>query len=414
MRINKLTPAKIAGFQPKVKQYTVADGMGLMMIIHPNGGRYWRFRYRYMGIARMIGCGTYPAVTITEARETRDEYRAMLRQVRDPAELRDQLRDKPDAIRFSHYANAWVEKFLRTKTAKTRKQAQGRLEKWVTPKIGNYPVPAVTRQTVVKVLRTIEDAGVIETARRVRSLLDRIFENAVNEGLISSNPVPPASTLEKAETNGFAFIGNQADYTRMLKDIARYRGNTIVKYALQFLGLTAVRPGELRLARWGEIDWLNQQWVIPAERMKMRREHVVPLSDPAMDILRLLWQKTGGRTQSLPWEGQSRLPANPKARKRLGDYIFTINGQNPISDGTLNKALRTMGYDKTKHVGHGFRKSFSTIMNERGFNGDDIELQLAHVDKNKVRGIYNKAMRLESRRELMDKWGKYFEEGFPK
>lgn len=413
MRINKLTTAKIAGFQPKARQYTQADGMSLTMIVHPNGGKYWRFRYRFMGIQKMIGCGTYPTVTVTEAREKRDEYRAMLRQGRDPAELRDQLRDERDAIRFSHYANAWVEKFLRTKTVKTRKQAQGRLEKWVTPKIGNYPVPAVTRQTVVKVLRTIEDAGVIETARRVRSLLDRIFENAVNEGLISSNPVPPASTLEKVETNGFAFICDQGRYTRMLKDIARYGGNAIVKYALQFLSLTAVRPGELRLARWNEIDWQNAQWVIPAERTKMRREHIVPLSDPAMDILRVLWQRTGGGTEFIPWRGETRIPNNPATRKRLGDYIFTINGRNPISDGTLNKALRTMGYDKTKHVGHGFRKSFSTIMNERGFNGDDIELQLAHLDKNKIRGIYNKAMRLEARRELMDRWGEYFENGFP-
>ena len=125
------------------------------------------------------------------------------------------------------------------------------------------------------------------------------------------------------------------------------------------------------------------------------------------------WQRTGGGNEFVPWRGETRIPNNPETRKRLGDYIFTINGRNPISDGTLNKALRTMGYDKTKHVGHGFRKSFSTIMNERGFNGDDIELQLAHLDKNKIRGIYNKAMRLEARRGLMDKWGEYFENGFP-
>ena len=315
--------------------------------------------------------------------------------------------------RFAEYAEAWVGKFLKNKTAKTRNQATGRLVKWVYPRIGKYPIPAITRQTLIPVLRSIEDAGVIETARRVRSLLDRIFENAVNEGLISSNPVPPASTLEKVETNGFAFISDQADYVRMLQDIARYGGNRIVKYALQFLSLTAVRPGELRLARWGEIDWLNQQWIIPAERTKMRREHIVPLSDPAMDILRILWQRTGGGNEFIPWRGETRIPNNPATRERLGDYIFTINGRNPISDGTLNKALRTMGYDKTKHVGHGFRKSFSTIMNERGFNGDDIELQLAHLDKNKIRGIYNKAMRLEARRELMAKWGEYFENGFP-
>ena len=415
MRINKLKPANIARLEPREKPYTVADGMGLTLLCHPNGGKYWRFRYRFMGVLKSITCGTYPAVTVTEAREKRDECRAMVKAGRDPAEVRDELRNRMNAVRFSKYSAQWVDKFLRNKTAKTRKQAQGRLDKWVTPRIGNYPVPAITRQTVVNVLRRIEKAGVIETARRVRSLLDRIFENALNEGLIEVNPTPPAGALEQAKVNWFAAITDKVEFAKLLKAIANYRGNTVVKYALQFLSLTAVRPGELRGARWSEIDWQKAQWVIPADKMEMGIEHIVPLNGPAFDILRLLWNRTGGGQgiQSLPWEGKSRIPNNPETSKRFGNFIFTINGRTPISDGTLNRALRLMGYDKTKHVGHGFRKSFSTILNELGFNGDDIELQLAHVDKNKIRGIYNKATRIEARQKLMDKWGECFENGFP-
>lgn len=414
MLINKLTPAKIAKRESRERQYTVADGMGLMLIIHPNGGRYWRFRYRFYGVEKMIGLGTYPAVTIAEAREQRDEYRRLIKDGRDPIEVRDELRNHNNAARFSEYSAQWVDRFLKNKNPKTRKQAQARLDKWVTPRIGNYPVPAVTRKTVIGLLRRIENTGVIETARRVRSLLNRIFENALNEGLIESNPVPPASVLEKATVNGFAFIGKQKAFTKLLRDIANYRGSAITKYALQFLSLTAVRPGELRGAKWSEIDWQKSQWVIPASRMKMGIEHIVPLSDAAMEVLRVLWQKTGGKTQFFPWQGKGRIPSNPETRKRLGNFIFTINGRNPISDGTINKGLRVLGYDKTKHVGHGFRKSFSTIMHELDFESAIIELCLAHADKNTVRGIYNKAQRLDARRTVLDAWGDYCENGFPK
>ena len=416
MRYNKLTAASVARLEPREKPYTVADGMGLMLLCHPNGGKYWRLRYRYIGVPKAISCGTYPEIQVSAAREKRDEYRALIKVGRDPAEVRDSERFGIVAAQFGTYAEKWVAKFLKNKTAKTRNQALGRLKRWVNPKIGKYPIRAISRQSIIMVLRWIENKGVIETARRVRSLLDRIFEQALNEGRIEFNPVPPPSALEKAKVNGFAAITDKAEFTKLLKAIANYRGNTIVKYGLQFLALTAVRPGELRLASWNEIDFANSQWVIPAERMKMKREHVVPLNGPAFDILRLLWNRTGGGQgiPSMPWKGKTKIPSNPETRKRLGDYIFTINGRTPISDGTLNKALRLMGYDKTKHVGHGFRKSFSTIMNELGFNGDDIELQLAHLDKNKIRGIYNKAMRLEVRRELMDKWGEYFEHGLQK
>ena len=159
MHYNKLSPSKIAKLEPRERQYTKADGMGLTMIVHPNGGKYWRFRYRFMGIQKMIGCGTYPAVAVTEAREKRDEYRALLKVGKDPAEVRDQQRYQMDASRFAEYAEAWVGKFLKNKTAKTRNQATGRLVKWVYPRIGKYPIPAITRQTLIPVLRSIEDAG---------------------------------------------------------------------------------------------------------------------------------------------------------------------------------------------------------------------------------------------------------------
>ena len=413
MQINKLTPAKVAGFQPEAKQYTKADGMGLMLLVHPNGGRYWRYRYRYMGIAKMIGCGTYPAATLSAARKQRDDYRAMLASGVDPAAKRDELKQQGRGARFDEYAAKWIAKFQANSSEKTRRQAVGRITKWVNPKIGAYPVPAITRQMLLTVLRAIEDSGAIETAHRVRSLLASIFEGTVNDGIIAFNPVPPANALVRVKSNGFAAITDRGEYTRLLRAINWYGGNVVVKLALQFLSLTAVRPGELRGASWGEFDWPNQQWVIPAERMKMRREHVVPLSDAAVEVLRLLWQKTGGGNQPFPWTGETRIPNNPETRKRLGNFVFTINGRIPISDNTLNKALRSLGYDKTRHVGHGFRKSFSTLMHELGFNSDDIELCLAHMDKNKIRGIYNKALRLDARRELMDRWGEYFEKGFP-
>ena len=405
MKFNQLTQAKIARAKPREREYTLIDGAGLMLMVHPNGGRYWRFRYSFQGRPKKISCGTFPAVSLSEARKKRDKLRGQVEEGIDPAAKKRAQRESMNTSRFETYAEGWIGRYMETVGERTRKLRRDRLVKWVHPVIGKSPVSAITRLKLLKLLQRIENAGFGETAYRVRGDLDRIFETAVTEELIPSNPVPPASVLKpKAKTKGFAAITDAKGFGKLLRDIDGYSGNVIVRYALRFLALTAVRPGELRNARWEEIDFHKQTWTIPAERMKMDRDHVVPLSSQAMEILFSLWGKTGkGRAlKSLSWRGKKKIPSNPKARK--GDYIFTIDGHKPLSENTLNTALRGIGYDGKTHTAHGFRKSFSTILNEKGFNQRDIELCLAHADENQVRGIYNKAERIKPRRKIMQKW----------
>ena len=412
--INNLTVSKIAKYRqqainhPSRNQMTKADGLGLMMLFRKNGGCYWRFRFRLFGVANWVSCGAYPVVSIAEARELRDEYREMVRKGINPALARQESKVAPDTVTFADYAADWINRFMGHNTPKTQNQARGRLAKWVNPKIGKQPLNSITPPVMVRTLRKIEDSGARETAHRVRALLDRIFQSAITETLVAINPVPPANQLAKVVTNGFAAIVDKARFRKLYRDILNYRGQRVVKLAMQFLALTAVRPGELRMARWEEFDFRNMHWTIPAERMKMKRAFVVPLSDQALQVLIQLSAMQHGRALG-PWAGRGRLRVRIKGLKPFHGFVFTINGKNPISDATINKALRTMGYDKDTHVGHGFRKSFSTLMHEAGEESAVIELSLAHVDKNKVRGIYNKAERLKDRSELMQTWGNYCE-----
>ena len=366
MDINKLSISRIAKLETRERTYLVADGLGLCLQVHSEGGRYWRYRYRFYGRARQVSCGTYPGTSISAARAKRDEYRAMVAGGLDPVSERQSEKESQLGSTVEAFAREWIETKLAEKTPKTRAQAISRLQNYVFPKIGTYPIGVIRPQMIVSLLENIERAGLGETAHRVRSLLDRIFRGAVVKGAISTNPVPQAQDLlNRVVTKGYAAITDAKPFQQLMADIRNYRGNRVVKYALEFLALTAARPGELRGARWDEIDFENEQWIIPAERMKMKLDHIVPLSNQALDILRILRAMSKGRTIG-NWTGQDQMRIPTRGLKDFGGFIFSINGKSAISDGTLNKALRTLGYDRSRHVPHGFRKSFSTILHESG------------------------------------------------
>ncbi|MBX5461807.1 MAG: integrase arm-type DNA-binding domain-containing protein [Steroidobacteraceae bacterium] len=383
-----LTEAAIRAARPHEKPYKLFDGGGLYLLVTPEGGRWWRLKYRYGGKERGLSLGVYPAVSLRTARERRDEARRLLASGVDPSAHRKAERASR-AETFEALAREWLALQQPTLAPATYAKARWLLEAFLLPKLGDRPIHEITPPELLGVLRGIESGGIHETAHRAKQLAGRIFRYAIATGRAERDPAADLrGALAPIAARNHAAITEPAKVGALLRVIDGYVGQPATMYALRLAPLVFVRPGELRAAEWREFDLEAAEWRIPAERMKMREAHLVPLSRQAVAILKELHAFTG-----------------------TGRYLFPSlrTPARPISENTLNAALRRLGYAKDEMTAHGFRAMASTLLNERGFPPDVIELQLAHAERNRVRAAYNRAERLDERRQMMQAWADYLD-----
>lgn len=369
----------------KDKAYTLNDGNGLSLLIETNGSKGWRFRHRFAGKPKMISFGVYGQISLADARRKRDEAKKQLSDGIDPSDARksEKITQKYAAENtFKAVAMEWHASKCSTWSKGYASEILRCFENDVFPFIGSRPIDQLAPLELLAVLQKIEKRGALEQASKIRRRCGEVFRYAVITGRAKYNPAPDLSgAMNKPETKHFPFL-QESEIPDFVKALNNYQGSKITKYATQLLMLTGVRTVELRFAEWSEFDFENALWEIPKERMKKRRPHLVPLSPQVLEIL-------------------------DKLKVISGNYSLLFPGRNdarkPISDASINKVIAKVGY-KGRLTGHGFRHMMSTILHEKGFDSAWIALQLAHVDKNSIRGIYNHALYLEGRRTMLNSY----------
>jgi integrase len=396
----KLSDTSIRAAKPRAKAYKLRDGDGLFLIVTPSGGRWWRCRYTWRGREQMLSLGTYPGVTLAAARDKRDALRAQIEDGINPSAQRRQERaviveaNAPERT-YAAVAARWLDltASARRWTDDHRERVLRRQQAHAFPWLGKTPVADVTEADVLACLNRVTDSGIIDTAHRLRADTYSVFVWARRQGYIAQNPcadLHEPGTLPRLKTEHNAAITDPRAFGVLLQAIDGYPASFTVRAALKLQALTFVRPGELRLAIWAEFNLDGAEWRIPAPRMKMRREHVVPLARQTIAILRELYPLTGPDGFVFP---QVRNPSRP------------------ISDNTLGSALRTLGFSADQHSAHGFRSTASTLLNESGkWHPDAIERQLAHAPQDKTRAAYNAAAHMPERRKMMQAWADYLDE----
>ncbi|EGT5660467.1 DUF4102 domain-containing protein [Cronobacter dublinensis subsp. dublinensis] len=383
-----LSGLQIKRAKRKEKAYTLNDGMGLSLLIDTTGSKGWRFRYRFAGKLKMISFGVYGEVSLAEARQKREECRSMLAKGINPSEAR---KAEKIALRFAHensfeaVAREWHSTKTTTWSEGYAKEVLNCLEKDIFPYIGQRPIEQIEPLELLTVLQKIEKRGALEQTSKIRRRCGEVLRYAVATGRAKYNFAPDLATaLSKPKTQHFPFL-TESELPAFVKALENYEGSLVTKYATQLLMLTGVRTIELSAAEWKEFDLDNALWEIPKERMKKRRPHLVPLSTQAINILKKLYVITGNYSLVFPGRNDAR---------------------KPMSEASINKVIKLLGYHG-RLTGHGFRHSMSTILHEHGFESAWIEMQLAHVDKNSIRGIYNHAQYLEQRRNMIQ-WYSFF------
>ncbi|MBN8737110.1 MAG: tyrosine-type recombinase/integrase [Xanthomonadales bacterium] len=386
-----LTDKAVKAMKPGARLYRRADAKGLCIEVQPTGARYWRYRYRFGGKAKMFSLGVYPEVSLAEARERCDEARRALRSGIDPGAKRkqDKLIAKVLTVTsFEPVAREWLAG--RGKLADTtRAKTLWALTSHAFPWIGKRPIGEITAPELLAVLRRLESRGKLETAQRLKQICGQVFRYAVATGRAERDPSADLrGVLKTKKTRHFGAITDPAKVGPLLRAIDGFPGSLIVACALKLAPMVFVRPGELRKAEWAEFDLDRAEWRIPAERMKMRQMHFVPLATQAVAVLRDLQPVTG-----------------------RGTFVFPgiVNWRHPMSENTINAALRRLGYTGDEMTGHGFRSMASTLLNEQGWPPDVIERQLAHAESNKVRAAYNHAEYLAERRKMMQAWADHLD-----
>ncbi len=387
-----LTDTAIRKAKPAENRKRLSDGKGLYIEVAPSGGKWWRLKYRFSGKEKRISLGTYPEVSLKQARDRRDNARAQVADGIDPSVQR--RADKAAMHRasvetFAAIAEEWQTKQKPRWTVGYAQIVARRLEKNIYPWLGNMPLTHISPQELLSVLRRTESRGAVDTARRLRMYCSQIFRYAVATGRAERDPAADLrGALQAAPERHYASIQDPELIGGLLRAIDSYRGDVVTRSALALAPLVFVRPGELRGARWAEIDFDEAQWRIPSERMKKRAPHIVPLSQQAVAVLRELHLLTGS-----------------------GDFVFpgVRSRKRCMSENTVTAALRRMGYASGEMTGHGFRSLASTRLNEMGWNRDAIERQLAHAERDKVRAAYNYAEHLPERRCMMQTWADYLD-----
>jgi integrase len=386
--VSVLTDPEIKALKPQERPYKKADAQGLYMLVTPTGGRLWRFKYRHGGVEKLLALGAYPDVPLRRAREKRDEARRLVADGSDPSAARKAAKAEQENS-FRAVADEWLALQAKTLADETIQILRGRLASTLYPAFGSRAIKTITAPDLLAVLKRLEANGTHETAHRVRALYGRVARFAIATGRAERDiSADLKGALAPVVTEHFAAITNPKRMGELLRAIDSYVGQPSTEYALKLAPYVFVRPGELRGAEWSELDLESAEWRIPGERMKMGKEHLVPLAPQAVSLLRNLEALTGD-----------------------GRYLFPSlrTSERPISDGTLNAALRRLGFSQDEMTTHGFRSMASTRLNEMGWNPDLIELQLAHAEKDAVRGAYNRAQRLDERRKMMETWATYLD-----
>ncbi|MEG8734899.1 tyrosine-type recombinase/integrase [Klebsiella pneumoniae] len=384
----KLTARQVDTSKPKDKPYKLSDGGGLYLLVNPNGSRYWRLKYRIAGKEKLLALGVYPDITLAEARQKRADAKKVLAAGGDPGQEKQeekQAKEQAVANSFERLAMEWHSHKSTSWSEGYAEHLLMYLKKDIFPFIGQKAITDISQVEMLNVLRKMEQRGVLDKLKKTRQACRQIFTYAIITGRAEHNPVSDlAGALKSPKQQHYPhlLVDQIPDFLRALSE---YSGSTITRNATRLLMLTGLRTIELRASEWVDIDFDKGVWNVPAERMKMRRPHLVPISTQVRELLEEIHQLTG-----------------------RGKYVFP--GRNdagkPMSEASINQVIKRIGYDG-KATGHGFRHTMSTILHEQGYNTAWIETQLAHVDKNSIRGTYNHAQYLDGRREMLQWYADY-------
>lgn len=389
-----LTDIALRNAKPKDQPYKLFDGGGLFLYVTPSGSRLWRLAYRFAGKAKQLSFGPYPTISLADARQKRDDAKRALADGEDPSVLRQKAKIEAAATAentFGLIAAEYLDR-LQSKGCAPATLTKNRwfLEKLAGPALGHRPISHITPIEVLSVLQSVERSGRLETARSLRSTIGSVFRLAISTLRAETDPTASLrGALRPPKVVHRAALIDPKDVGALLCSIDTYTGWPSLRAALLFNALTFCRPGEVRGARWKEIDFDKAVWTIPEHRMKMRRPHLVPLSRQAIQVLRDIYPIT--------WSSELVFPSVRSNKKTLSENAF-------------NSALRRMGFTQDEMTAHGFRATASSILNERGFPPDVIEAALAHVEPNAVRRAYNRATYWPERVTLMQAWADMLDE----
>ncbi|WGL57252.1 integrase domain-containing protein [Kluyvera intermedia] len=383
-----LTNNEILKSKPREKDFTLHDGDGLFILVKTSGKKLWRFRYQRPNSASRtnLSLGAYPALTLAAARQIRDQHLSLLAQGIDPQQQQEMVSEQRQIVLdsiFSTVAANWFQLKSKSVTPDYAKDIWRSLDKDVFPAIGEIPVQEIKARTIIEALEPIKARGALETVRRLVQRINEIMIYAVNTGLIDANPTSGVGmAFERPKKQNMPTLRPE-ELPSLMRSLVMSNLSVPTRCLIELQLLTLVRPSEASGVRWVEIDLDAKLWTIPAERMKAKREHIVPLSPQALDILEVMKTISAHREHVFPSRNDPKQPMNSQ---------------------TANAALKRIGYGG-KLVAHGLRSIASTAMNEAGFNADVIEAALAHSDKNEVRKAYNRSTYLLQRKELMEWWG---------
>ncbi len=388
-----LTDIKVRNEKQKAKDIKLFDGDGLYLLVTAKGGKYWRFKYRFGGKEKLLALGTYPEISLSDARRGRDDSRRQVAAGIDPGEVRKAqkaARSECNANSFEVIAREWHNKFKHTWSEGHAKRVLDRLEGDVFPWQGPKPISEIKPVDILAVLRRVESRGALETAHRVRTICGQVMRYAVATGRAERDASADLrGALPPVKVKHHAALTDPKQVAELLRAIEGFQGSFIVRCALKLSPMLLVRPGELRKAEWSEIDFNAAQWNIPAKKMKMKMAHIVPLSQQAIEILNDLRPLTGN-----------------------GKFVSpcTRTFERPMSENTINAALRRLGYTSDEMTGHGFRAMARTILDEvLHIRPDYIEHQLAHSVKDPNGRAYNRTAHLDERKKMMQLWADYLD-----
>jgi len=392
-----LSDTRIRNAKPQTHPYKLSDGGGMYLLVTPKGASYWRLDYRFAGKRRTLALGVYPTVTLSNARVRREDARSLLDKNIDPSiakKASKRLAKLANENTFDAIAREWLENQRNRLAPRYQALLLARLEADIFPQIGLRLITDIDAPELLETLRKVEKRGALETARRLRQICGQVFRYAVVTGRANRDPsVDLRGALSSpGRKRGHKAMGRE-ELPRFLAAVEAYDGDPRTRLALRLIVLTFVRTSELRAARWSEfenLDGENALWRIPAERMKMKTEHIVPLAPQAIAVLRELRSLPGSEASPFLFPSPSR--------------------EGFMSYNTMLFALYRMGYHGRATV-HGFRAMASTALNEMGFRPDVIERQLAHEERNRVRAAYNRAEYLGERRAMMNRWADYLDGG---
>ena len=378
--------------KPKEKRYRLYDTNGLYLEITPKGGKLWRLKYRYAGKEKLLSLGTFPNISLKEARSLKDDAKKHLSNDIDPSELKKEIKQNKlaDAKNsFEMVSREWIIKHKNKWSDSNTKIVTRRFERDLFPLIGKQGIATINAPQLLTVIQRIEKRGALYSAHKALQNCGQVFRFAIATARTENDPSAALKgALPPLKSTHHASITDPKSVGALLRAISGYDGTFTTQCALKFAPLVFVRPTELRHAEWQEIDIDNAEWRIPANKMKMKTVHIVPLSKQALELLEEIRPVTGN-----------------------GKYIFpgARSATRPMSENTINAGLRRLGYTKEEMTGHGFRSMASTLLNEQGWNWDAIERQLAHAERNSIRAAYNYAEHMPERIRMMQHWADYLD-----